>query len=252
MILRVSSAAGLVLCLAAVSCSRAAETTAPTQHTLRIARTTADDLRGALARLPDIRAEIVSEGGSSITSLIDLQDHKVDVSVPLADVAYLAYAGHLKEIAEPFEQLRGMAVTDLSTMHLLVRRGLGARSVRELKGLRVSLGAPNSSTSLMTPQLLAVHGLAPSDVRATRLPNTEMLARLTHGEIDAAFASYAVPSQPVTAVMKNGVRLIDIAGPVVEEMRTRYPYLKRTLIAAGTYPGQSETIHARYRRRARL
>jgi TRAP transporter TAXI family solute receptor len=210
---------------------------------VRLARTTASELEAALARLPDLTADVVSEGGSSITSLIDLQQRKVDVSVPLADVAYLAYAGQLEEMAEPFDQLRGMAVTDLSTMHFLVGRHVAARSLRDLKGLRVSLGAPNSSTSLMTPRLLQAHGIAPSEVRMERLPNAEMLNRLTSGAIDASFSSYGVPNQPVAAAMKNGLRLIDIAGPVVEEMRTRYPYLKRTLIVGGTYPNQPETVH---------
>jgi uncharacterized protein len=227
----------------AAACAGATETTPPSRKSLRLARTTASDLEAALARVPDLTADIVSEGGSSITSLIDLQQRKVDVSVPLADVAYLAYAGQLEEMAEPFDQLRGMAVTDLSTMHFLVGRHVTARSLRDLKGLRVSLGSPNSSTSLMTPRLLQAHGIAPSEVRMERLPNAEMLSRLTSGEIDASFSSYAVPSQPVTAAMKSGVRLIDIAGPVVEEMRTRYPYLKRTLIVGGSYPNQPETVH---------
>jgi uncharacterized protein len=231
------------LCVSVSACSDAAETTPPARKTLRLARTTASDLQPALARLPDIGADIVSEGGSSITSLIDLQQRKVDVSVPLADVAYLAYAGQLEEIDEPFDQLRGMAVTDLSTMHFLVRRGVAVRSLRDLTGLRVSLGSPNSSTSLMTPRLLRAHGIEPSDVKTDRLPNAEMLSRLTSGEIDASFSSYAVPNQQVTAAMQKGVRLLDIAGAVVEDMRTRYPYLKRTLIVAGTYPNQPETVH---------
>jgi TRAP transporter TAXI family solute receptor len=167
----------------------------------------------------------------------------VDVSVPLADVAYLAYAGGLEGMTQPFDNLRGMAVTDVSTMHLLVRRGMRVQSLRDLKGLRVSLGSPNSSTSLMTPRLLEAHGVAPSHVKTERNPNADMLGRLTSGEIDAAFSSYAVPNQAVAAAMKTGVRLVDIAGPVVEDMRTRYPYLKRTLIVGGTYPNQPEAVH---------
>src|SRR5918995_1619313 len=166
MSLRISVAA---LCVSvAAACAGATETIPPERTSLRLARTTASDLEPALARLPDLTGEIVSEGGSSITSLMDLQQRKVDVSVPLADVAYLAYAGQMEEMAEPFDQLRGMAVTDLSTMHLLVGRHVTARSLRDLKGLHVSLGAPNSSTSLMTPRLLQAHGIAPSEVRMER------------------------------------------------------------------------------------
>jgi TRAP transporter TAXI family solute receptor len=231
------------LCLAGWSCAGADEATVPPKTSLRLAATTASDLQTALARLPDVRTEIVSEGGSSITSLIDLQRRKVDISVPLADVAYLAYAGRLDAMPESFDQLRGMAVTELSTVHLLTARGVKADAMRDLKGLRVSLGAPGSSISLITPRLLQAHGIAPGDVRTEQIPNTGMMSRLASGSIDAAFATYAVPNQTVASVMRAGARLIDIDGPVVEDMRMRYPYLKRTLIVAGTYPNQAGPVH---------
>ena len=122
MTLRVFSAAGLVLCLAAASCSGAAETIPAPPASCGCRANTANDFQSALARLPDVKAEIVSEGGSSITSLLDLKNGKTNVSGTLADVAYLAYAGQLEEMTEPFDQLRGMAVTGLNTMHLLVGR----------------------------------------------------------------------------------------------------------------------------------
>ena len=52
----------------------------------------------------------------------------------MADVAYLAYAGQLEEMNEPFDQLRGMAVTGLNTMHLLVGRNARVASLRDLNG----------------------------------------------------------------------------------------------------------------------
>lgn len=240
---QVFTAAALALCFAASSCSTAGETTTPSRTSLRLARTTADQLQSALDRLPDVNAEIVTEGGSSITSLIDLQGRKVDISIPLADVAYLAYGGRLSEISEPFDQLRGMAVTDLNTVHLLTARGVNAGSVGELKGLRVSLGAPGSSTALFTPRLLQAHGISAGEARAERIPNAEMLSRLASGDIDAAFATYTAPSEAVAAAMRAGARLIGIEGPVVEEMRTQNPYLKRTLIVGGMYPNQTEAVH---------
>lgn len=231
------------LCVSVAACSGAAETTPPPPKSLRLARNVAGDLKTAFARIPDVSTEIVSEGGSSITSLLDLQHRKVDISVPLADVAYLAYAGQLDGMPEPFEQLRGMAVTELTTVQLLVRRGVTATSLRDLKGLRVSLGAPGSSTSLITPRLLEAHGILPAGVRGELVPNAEMMSRLISGDIDAAFATYTVPSQAVATAMRAGVRLIDIDGPVVENMRTLYPYLKRTLIVGGTYPNQPAAVH---------
>ena len=243
MTLRVFGAVGLVLSLAASSsCSGAAETTAPPRAPLRVARTFASDYKSALARIPDVKVEIVSEGGSSITSLLDLKNGKTNISGTLADVAYLAYAGQLEEMPESFDQLRGMAVTGLNTLHLLVGRNTHVQTLRDLKGLRISLGAPGSSTAHITQRMLEDFGIAPGQIHAERIPNTEIVSRLSNGDIDAAFSGFTVPNATVVAALERGARLIPVDGPQIEEMRTRYPYLKRTLISSGTYPNQSEPI----------
>ena len=230
------------LCLMVPSCTDTAHTTTPTPASVRLSRGTANDLEAALARIPNVKAEIVSEGGSSITSLLDLKNQKTNVSGTLADVAYLAYAGQLEEISGPFEQLRGMAVIGLNTMHLLVGPNVRVAAVGDLKGLRVSLGAPGSSTAHITLRMLQDLGIAPGQIRAERIPNNEIVGRLTSGGIDAAFSGFNLPGATVIAAMQRGVRLVPIDGPVIEEMRTRYPYLKRTLIPGGTYPNQPESI----------
>jgi TRAP transporter TAXI family solute receptor len=243
MTLRVFGAVGLVLSLAAsFSCSGAAETTAPPRAPLRVARTFANDYQSALARIPDVKVEVVSEGGSSITSLLDLKNGKTNVSGTLADVAYLAYAGQLEEMPESFDQLRGMAVTGLNTMHLLVGRNARVKTLSDLKGLRISLGAPGSSTAHIAQRMLADYGIAPAQIHAERVPNAEIVGRLGNGDIDAAFSGFNLPNASVIAAMQAGARLIPIDGPVIEEMRTRYPYLKRTLIPGGTYPNQPDPV----------
>jgi TRAP transporter TAXI family solute receptor len=209
---------------------------------LKLSRTTSNELSDALERLPNIRGQVVSDGGSSITSLIELHNGKTDVSIPVADVAYLAYAGQLDEIPKPFDQLRGMAVTGFNTIHLLIAPNASARTLSDLAGTHLSLGAPGSSSALITERMLQAHGISSTNVRAERIPNQEIVKKLAAGQIDAAFAMFTPTSQTVTAAMKAGARLIDIDGPIVEAMRTEYPYLKRTLIPAGTYPNQTTPI----------
>jgi TRAP transporter TAXI family solute receptor len=243
MSLRVFGTIGVVLSLAAsASCSGAAETTAPPRAPLRVARTFANDYQSALKRIPNLKVEIVSEGGSSITSLLDLKNGKTNMSGTLADVAYLSYAGQLEEIPQPFEQLRGMAVTGLNTMHLLVARDAPVKTISDLKGLRISLGAPGSSMAHIAQRMLQDYGITPAQIHAERIPNAEIVARLANGGIDAAFSGFTLPSPTVVAAMEAGARLIPIDGPLIEEMRTRYPYLKRTLIPRGMYPNQPEPI----------
>jgi TRAP transporter TAXI family solute receptor len=228
--------------LVAASCSSKAETTPQVRKFLRMSRNTATDLKPAMARVPHLGVEIATEGGSSINSLIDLHQEKTDISGALADVAYLAYNGQLEEIPKPFSQLRGMAVTGLNTIHLFAGRGVKVETLRDLKGLRISLGAPGSSVALITPRMLQAHGIQPRDIHAVRTPNSELVDLLGRGQIDVAVSAFTVPSNQVVAAMQAGARLVDIEGPAIEELRTQYPYLKGTLIPAGTYPNQTKPI----------
>jgi TRAP-type uncharacterized transport system substrate-binding protein len=108
--------------------------------------------------------------------------------------------------------MRGMAVTGLNTMHLLVAPDAPVNAMHDLKGLRVSLGAPGSSTAHITLRMLQDLGIS-TGIRAERIPNTDIMTRLTSGDLDAAFSGFTIPSATVIAALQKGVRLIPIDGP---------------------------------------
>jgi TRAP transporter TAXI family solute receptor len=141
-----------------------------------------------------------------------------------------------------FDNLRGMAVTGLNPIYLLVSPEARVRTLSDLAGLHLSLGAPGSSTALVTERLLHAHGIASTKVRAEKIPNGEMVKQISTSDIDAAFAMFTTPSQAVMTVLNAGGYVVDIEGPIVEEMRTQYPYLKRVLIPANTYPNQPKPV----------
>jgi uncharacterized protein len=117
------------------------------------------------------------------------------------------------------------------------------RTIRDLRGLKISLGPPGSASAPIAEQLLKANGISLSDVDSERLPNPEVVAKLPRRQIDAAFVTFAPPNAGVTTVTKDGARLVEIAGPAIEELRTRYPYLKRMVIPRETYPNQHEPVH---------
>lgn len=237
------AALGCALCLASGACAGTADTGRPASVTLRISGTTAKDFQTALTSLPGIRFQVVTEGGSSITSLNDLRQGTIDVSMPMADVAYLAYSGQLDEMGGSFDQLRGLAVLNLNTVHLIAGEHTRVREIADLKGLRISLGPPGSAMALIANQLLAVHGISMKDVRGEQLANPEFPDALMKGRIDAAFVTFTPPNDAVARILRGGARLIEIHGPTIEQLRTRYPYLKRTVIPRTTYPNQDRPVH---------
>ena len=243
MLLRVFARAWWALCLGALSCTGTAETTPPNPVTLRISGTSAKDFQSTASSLPNIKFQVVTEGGSSITSLHDLRKGTIDFSMPTADVAYLAYSGQLEEMPGGFDQLRGMAVLTLNAVHLVAGGHTSVRTIRDLRGLKVSLGPPGSAIAPIAEQLLKANDISLNDVDSYRLPNPEFAERLRRRQIDAAFSTFAPPNAAVTTATQGGARLVEIAGPAIEELRTRYPYLKRTLIPRLTYPNQQEPVH---------
>jgi TRAP transporter TAXI family solute receptor len=243
MLLRALAGAAGALCAGAVSCGGTAETTASPPVTVRISGTTASAFQPLASSLPGIKFQVVTEGGSSITSLNDLKHGVIDFSQPTADVAYLAYSGQLEEMPGGFDQLRGMAVLSLNAVHLVAGGHTSVRTIRDLKGLKVSLGPPGSAIAPIAVQLLKANGIGLDDVQSYRLPNPEFVDKLGRRQIDAAFSTFAPPNAGVTTVTKGGARLVGIAGPEIEDLRTRYPYLKRMVIPRMTYPNQDEPVH---------
>jgi TRAP transporter TAXI family solute receptor len=217
--------------------------TKPSERTvLRMSGTTARDLRGALARLDDVDVKVVTEGGSSVTGLQNLQQGRIDVAMAMADVTYLAYAGQLESTSPPFDQLRGLAVVTLNTVHLLAAKGVNVTSIGDLKGLRVALGPAGSATALLAARTLEAYGIHLTDVQSHQLSYVETADKLAKGEMDAAFMTQIPPSQPIVTATDAGATLVDIDGPVIELLRTRYQYLKRTMIPRATYPNQREPV----------
>ena len=232
------------MCAIAIGCSSRAASPAKS-YALRLPATTAEDpdVKAAYSQLPDVSVHVVTTGGASIPNLINLQAGKIDVAISLADVAYLASIGQLDKTSGPFTRLRGMATLDVNTFHVLVGPRTDIHSIDQLKGRRVALGPMGTSTALVAEALLAVNGLGVADVRAEQVPYAEATERLLRGDFDAAFMTQLLGADPVTRSMRGGARLLEVDGPLIENLRRERPFLKRALIPRDVYPGQAQPIH---------
>src|SRR6478672_10889781 len=73
-----------------------------------------------------------------------------------ADVNYWAYTGTgIYEGKPKVEELRAIANLYPESVHIVIRKGLGAKSVADLKGKRVSLDEPGSGTLVNAREILA-------------------------------------------------------------------------------------------------
>ena len=197
--------------------------------------------QGYARHLADVTVEL-QESPGSVRNVQAVHRGSADVALAFADVAYIAYVGKLAEEPVPFDRLRGIAVLQLTPLHLLVRRGAGISSVTDLRGKRVGTGPPGSGTALTSGILLRAYGLRGPDVLAETLPFNEAAHRLVAGTLDAAFVNGDYPADSVTVATRAGATLLRVEGPNVARLRREYPFLRRTSIPGGTYPSHSAPV----------
>jgi TRAP transporter TAXI family solute receptor len=124
--------------------------------------------------------------------------------------------------------------------------GKGIEKISDLKGKRVSTGAPGSGTEVMGLRLLEAAGLNPDkDVRRDKLSVSESAGALKDGKIDAFLWVGGIPTASVLDLAATpGVRIKLIPhGDLVAKMREKYgPIYATGVIPAKTYPGQKKDV----------
>jgi hypothetical protein len=131
-------------------------------------------------------------------------------------------------------------------MHVVTAEGKGIDKVTDLKGKRVSTGAPGSGTEIMALRVIEAYGLDPSkDMTRDKLGVSESAGALKDGKIDAFFWVGGLPTAAVTDLGATpGVKMKLIShADAVPKMREKYgPLYVKGIIPAKTYPGQSVEV----------
>ena len=102
---------------------------------------------------------------ASVDNMKFIGQGKADLAFALADTAYDAIKGNA-----PFTEkvdAQTLAVMYGNYTHIVVKDSSGINSVADLKGKRVSVGAPGSGTEINARQILAVAGMSYSDFAKT-------------------------------------------------------------------------------------
>lgn len=157
------------------------------------------------------------------------------------DIAYYAKNGELMFEGQAVEDLVAIGGLYPETIHLVTTSKSGIKSFDDLKGKKVSVGAPGSGTYANAEQLLEVHGLTMDDIQAQNLDFGESTDGLTTGQIDAAFITAGYPTAAVEALgATTDVVIVPVEADKAEALIEKYPYYALDTIPSGTYGLESE------------
>ena len=152
------------------------------------------------------------------------------------DIAYYAKNGELMFEGEAVEDLVAIGGLYPETIHLVTTSKSGITSFDDLKGKKVSVGAPGSGTYANAEQLLEVHGLTMDDIQAQNLDFGESTDGLNTGQIDAAFITAGYPTAAVEALgATTDVVIVPVEADKAEALIEKYPYYAVDKIPNGTY-----------------
>ena len=149
-------------------------------------------------------AEVTAASGENLDFLAQ---GSADLAFALADTAADAAFGR-ERFTSP-QPVCALAALYDNVTHVVVVADGPVRTLDDLRGRRVSLGAPNSGTEVIAARVLRAAGLDPAhDVLRERLGASESADALADGKIDAFFWSGGLPTAAVMELAATpGVRI---------------------------------------------
>jgi TRAP transporter TAXI family solute receptor len=189
----------------------------------------------------DIKAE---ETKGIVNNCLLVNTGKADLALIIADVGWDAFQGRGR-FREKIP-LRTVAVLYPNSMHIVTLEGRNIEKVTDLKGKKVSTGAPGSGTEAMSLRILEAYGLNPNkDIVRDRLGPSESVGALKDKKIDAYFWCGGLPTASLTDLGASPGIKIKLIGhaDAIPKMREKYgPFYVKGIIPAKTYPGQDEDV----------
>ncbi|WP_042350515.1 TAXI family TRAP transporter solute-binding subunit [Bacillus massiliigorillae] len=195
-------------------------------------------LGGSFAEIisSNTKAETTAQSsGASAENMEAIKSGDADLAFTQTDIASYATEGKLM-FSKPITNVKAIASLYPETIQIVTTAKSGIKSIADLKGKSVSVGAPGSGTYANAEQILEVHGLTMKDIKAQNLSFDESTGGIQDGTIDAAFITAGTPTGAVESLAATSeVVILPIAEDKIKALIEKYPYYAEEVVPANTY-----------------
>ncbi|MDT2023610.1 TAXI family TRAP transporter solute-binding subunit [Methylocella sp. CPCC 101449] len=179
---------------------------------------------------------------ASVENLVLLQQGKGEIAFTLGDSLAFAWEGN-EEAGFKTKQtkLRGLAAIYPNFVQIVASQDSGIKTLADLKGKRLSVGAPKSGTELNARAILAAAGITYKDLgKIEYLPFGESVDLMKNRQLDATLQSAGLGVAAIRDLASSvPINVVEIPAAIVE--KTGAPYIKG-VIPKGTYTGQDSDV----------
>ncbi|CAG22378.1 TAXI family TRAP transporter solute-binding subunit [Photobacterium profundum] len=184
----------------------------------------------------NMRAEVTA---ASVENVIKVSSNKQLAGIAMGNVVLQAYEG-----TKPFPRKMDVSVLFAlypNVVQFLVPADSDITSIEQLKGKRVSLGAPGSGTRVSAINILKTLGIEESDVNGQALNYTATTNALANGQIDAGVivGSLGVGAITELALTRN-IRILSFTDAELAKIVETNPSYQSLDVPADTYKNVPE------------
>ncbi|MHB1015165.1 MAG: TAXI family TRAP transporter solute-binding subunit [Desulfurivibrionaceae bacterium] len=187
----------------------------------------------------------VQPSAGSLENLREVHSGQADFGLVYSSHAYLGRKGLLQDDSTAYNKVLAVASLYGAPAQLVVRKGSGINSVKDLKGKRVWVGSPGSGAfahcELFLKHLGVWDAIIPSHIGYNEVPFA-----FANKQLDAFWLFTAFPNSAVTIAARTGkIKLLNLdAEARASGFYKKYPYFTARTLPAGTYRGVRHNTHS--------
>lgn len=193
------------------------------------------------ADIPNARPSVQATK-ASIENINLINSGRGEIAFTLGDSLRDAWEGNAEAgFKSKLENLSTLAAIYPNYVQIVASKESGIKTLADLKGKRLSVGAPKSGTELNARTILAAAGLTYDDLgKIEYLPFAESVELMKNRQLDATLQSAGLGVASLRDLANSvDINVVEVPAEVVEKIGA--PYAVNT-IPAGTYNGQDKDV----------
>lgn len=185
----------------------------------------------------DFRVRAQSSAGS-VENLRKVNSGKAQMGVVYSGHVYLGRNGQMKNDTKKYEDVMAVGWLYGAPGQLIVRKGSGIKSTKDLVGKKVGVGNAGSG-AFANCELFFTHMGVWDKIERNAMGYNDAAQAFGNNQLDAFWLFTAFPSGAVImAAQTNDIDLIDLGKDAKESgFLEKYPYFSKLSVPAGTYRG---------------
>ncbi|MDI9370505.1 MAG: TAXI family TRAP transporter solute-binding subunit [Synergistaceae bacterium] len=187
--------------------------------------------------------QVTSETGNASAANINLiGTHQIEMAMVQNDLAYWAARG-MSPFKEKYDNQRVVASLYPEHVHCITLKGTGVEDILDIKGKRVSVGAPGSGVLGDVSAILNVAEMKFGDMETDFLDFNATTQRFKDGQLDVGFVVAGYPTSSIMDLATtHEVDLVSFNDRFMNDLVAKYPFFIKDVVPAGTYQGVDKDV----------